>query len=132
MQLAQNKSVELNYSIVDFDNWQPAVEMYDCIVLIFVHLPETLRIKTHASVIKALKPGGTLILEAFNIKQLAKTSGGPKTAELLYTTQQLQSDFAALDELKISETQTTLDEGTLHQGPAEVIQLTARKPFKQS
>lgn len=132
MQLAQNKSVELNYSIVDFDNWQPAVEMYDCIVLIFVHLPEALRIKTHASVIKALKPGGTLILEAFNIKQLAKTSGGPKTAELLYTTQQLQSDFAALDELNISETQTTLDEGTLHQGPAEVIQLTARKPFKQS
>jgi hypothetical protein len=83
----------------------------------------------HQSAIKALKPGGTLILEAFTINQLPRNSGGPKTVELLFTSDQIRSDFCHLSEIEISETQIILDEGQLHQGLADVIQLTCHRPF---
>jgi SAM-dependent methyltransferase len=128
LQLATQKNVRINYFIQPFDDWNPEPDQYDCIALIFVHLPEGLRQQVHYAIKKALKPGGILILEAFTINQLPRTSGGPKTAELLFTKEQIDSDFKDFTFIRFSETQTTLDEGLLHQGLADVIQLVALKP----
>ena len=127
IQLADQNSVSINYSIQSLSGWDPDPEQYDCIALIFVHLPADLRQRVHQSAIRALKPGGIIILEAFTTKQLSLSSGGPKTAELLFTYDQLKSDFIKLSGVKISEKQAHLDEGLLHQGVAEVIQLTGFK-----
>jgi len=128
LQLADKKGVSIGYNIQLLDEWNPEPDQYDCIALIFVHLPDGLRQKVHNSVIRALKPGGTLILEAFTLNQLPRTSGGPKTAELLFSEQQITSDFKELIFTKFEETQSLLDEGPLHQGLADVIQLIAIKP----
>jgi hypothetical protein len=88
-----------------------------------------LRQQVHNAVIRSLKPGGTLLLEAFTLNQLPRTSGGPKTAELLFTRELIVSDFKELIFTEFAETQTTLNEGPLHQGLADVIQLTALKPI---
>jgi 2-polyprenyl-3-methyl-5-hydroxy-6-metoxy-1,4-benzoquinol methylase len=127
LQLAEKEGVSINYSIQTLDNWNPEPDQYDCIALIFVHLPEGLRQQVHRAVINALKPGGLLILQAFTINQLPRTSGGPKTAKLLFTKDQIESDFKNLANLKLTETQSLLNEGPLHQGLADVIQLTATK-----
>jgi len=128
LQLAKGKGVAVSYHIQSLDNWNPQPDQYDCIALIFLHLPERLRQQVNQSVIKALKPGGRLILEAFTINQLLRTSGGPKTTELLFTREQLESDFKNLAFVEISEKQVVLDEGPLHQGLADVIRLVAYKP----
>jgi len=128
LQLAKGKGVAVSYHIQSLDNWNPQPDQYDCIALIFLHLPERLRQQVNQSVIKALKPGGRLILEAFTINQLLRTSGGPKTTELLFTREQLESDFKNLAFVEISEKQVVLDEGPLHQGLANVIRLVAYKP----
>ena len=130
LQLAGQKGVTINYYIQSLEGWNPEPDQYDCIALIFLHLPDDLRWQVHQNVVKALKPGGTLILEAFTINQLPRTSGGPKTAELLFTKEQIANDFKGLGILKLDETESFLDEGPLHQGHAEVIQLTANKPIK--
>jgi 2-polyprenyl-3-methyl-5-hydroxy-6-metoxy-1,4-benzoquinol methylase len=127
-QLANQKSVSINYFIQSLDNWNPQAEQYDCIALIFVHLPEGLRQQVHRAVVRALRPGGTLILEAFTINQLPRTSGGPKTADLLFTAEHIEADFNNLSPVEISETQVILNEGQLHQGMADVIQLVGIKP----
>ena len=126
-QLANHNGVTINYTIQSLDDWEPESNQYDCIALIFVHLPEELRKRVHISAIKALKPGGTLILEAFTMNQLTRNSGGPKNAELLYTADQVKSDFSNLTMVEIAETQVILNEGPLHQGLADVIQLTCHK-----
>jgi len=126
--LADQKGVSIRYSIQSFDDWDPLPDQYDCIALIFVHLPDDMRKRVHQSVIRALKPGGILIMEAFTTRQLLRSSGGPKAAELLFTSDQLKSDFNNLSGVEILETQVQLDEGPLHQGVAEVIQLTGYKP----
>jgi 2-polyprenyl-3-methyl-5-hydroxy-6-metoxy-1,4-benzoquinol methylase len=128
LKLATHKGVTINYFIQSLNDWNPEPDQYDCIALIFVHLPEGLRQQVHNAVVKALKPGGTLLLEAFTLNQLPRTSGGPKTAELLFTKEHIESDFEHLTFTEFAETQTTLDEGPLHQGLADVIQLTAIKP----
>lgn len=128
IQLADQKNVSVNYSILSLSDWNPEPDQYDCIALIFVHLPEELRKKVHQAAVKALKPGGKLILEAFSVKQLTRGSGGPKNIELLFTMDQITSDFAGLSEIEIQETKIILDEGPLHQGLADVIQLCCIKP----
>jgi SAM-dependent methyltransferase len=129
IQLAKQKGVSINYFIQSLDDWNSEPGQFDCIALIFVHLPEALRKKVHQSAIKALKPGGTLILEAFTINQLTRSSGGPKISELLFTTDQIKNDVSSLSEVEIVETQVILDEGPLHQGLADVIRLICRKPL---
>lgn len=125
--LADTKGVTINYIIESLDSWHPAADQYDCITLIFVHLPDGLRQQVHHAAVRALKPGGILILEAFTLKQLSLTSGGPKTADMLYTSEMLQDDFKMLVEVETCETLATLDEGPLHQGLAEVVQLSGFK-----
>ena len=129
IKLATHKGVSIDYYIQSLNDWNPEPDQYDCIALIFVHLPEGLRQQVHNAVIRSLKPGGTLLLEAFTLNQLPRTSGGPKTAELLFTRELIVSDFKELIFTEFAETQTTLDEGPLHQGLADVIQLTALKPI---
>lgn len=129
IQLADRKNVSVNYAILSLSDWNPKPDEYDCIALIFVHLPEELRKKVHRSAIKALKPGGKLIFEAFSVNQLTRGSGGPKNIELLFTIDQIKSDFAGLWEIEIQETKVILDEGPLHQGLADVIQLCCNKPI---
>jgi SAM-dependent methyltransferase len=129
IKLATHKGVSIDYYIQSLNDWNPEPDQYDCIALIFVHLPEGLRQQVHNAVIRSLKPGGTLLLEAFTLNQLPRTSGGPKTAELLFTRELIVSDFKELIFTEFAESQTTLNEGPLHQGLADVIQLTALKPI---
>ena len=128
LKLATHKGVTINYYIQSLNDWNPEPDQYDCIALIFVHLPDGLRQQVHNAVVRALKPGGILLLEAFTLNQLPRTSGGPKTAELLFLEEQITSDFKDLKFTTFAETQSMLNEGPLHQGLADVFQLTAIKP----
>jgi len=128
LKLATHKGVTINYYIQSLNDWNPEPDQYDCIALIFVHLPDGLRQQVHNAVVRALKPGGILLLEAFTLNQLPRTSGGPKTAELLFLEEQITSDFKDLKFTTFAETQSMLNEGPLHQGLADVLQLTAVKP----
>lgn len=125
--LAIQKNVSINYHLQSLENWDSQSAEYDCIALIFVHLPDGLRQQIHQAAIKALKPGGTLILEAFTINQLPRTSGGPKNAGLLYTSAQIASDFTSLKIEEFIETQAILDEGLAHSGLADLIRFTGQK-----
>jgi 2-polyprenyl-3-methyl-5-hydroxy-6-metoxy-1,4-benzoquinol methylase len=127
LQLAKNKGVSIDYEIHALEHWNPEPDQYDCIALIFVHLPDGLRQQVHKAAIKSLKPGGTLILHAFTINQLPRSSGGPKTAELLFSKKLLEQDFKNIDIIELKETQVMLEEGQLHQGLADVVQLIGRK-----
>lgn len=128
LQLAKQKEVSVNYSIQSLGDWNPIPDQYDCIAFISLHMPPELRQQVHQAAIRALKPGGVLILEAFTVNQLPRTSGGPKTLEMLFTMDQIRNDFAGLSDIEIQETQIILDEGSLHQGLADVIRLTGHKP----
>ena len=130
LRLAHTRGVEINYIVEDLDILSLTERIYDAAVLIFLHLPEELRLKTHQNVIKSLKPGGKVIIEAFEKEQIKNNSGGPRDLELLYSMEDLFSDFQNFDLLKLEKVNSLLDEGNLHKGSATTVRIIAQKPTK--
>jgi len=123
--LATKNQVSINYLLADFDAFEAEPASYDVIGLIYAHMPSELRAKTHRKMLHLLKPGGKIILEAFHKTQLGKTSGGPQTADLLYSEEELRADFTECSHLDIKQENITLREGLYHAGEAAVIRLIA-------
>lgn len=127
IRLAASKNVVIDYMIQDIRSYRGKENLFDAVGLIFVQLPPEYRIKFHAELIKSLKPGGCMIVEAFSKAQLHNNSGGPKNEELLYDPDELRSDFDSLKILEFHSVKVHLQEGKLHHGIADVIRLFARK-----
>lgn len=125
--LAREKGVAIDYRIADYENVSFPEESFDCIVLIYAHMHPLKRKEYHQKLASFLKPGGTLILEGFSKQQIENNTGGPRNAEMLFSEEELRSDFGFFSELAVSETEITLDEGPFHQGKAAVIRVVGKR-----
>jgi len=125
--LAKENNVTVNYTIADAVETQLEEDKYDMIAFIFAHYPSSIRKQVHQKCIKALKPGGLLLLEAFNPLQLNNQSGGPKDIDMLYTAELLKSDFGDLNVKLLKELSTVLSEGKHHSGKGDVVRMLATK-----
>ncbi len=127
--LAQQRGVEL--AIIHDRMTDQAVQphSFDAVVLTFIHAPAQTRQQLHQACIRALRPGGVIVLEAFTPAQLTnnRPSGGPPTEALMFTPEMLRDDFADLTIETLTEEVVQLDEGPGHRGPADVVRLVARR-----
>ncbi len=125
--LALKYGVGINYQLKDAATAIYLSASVDLVVLIYAHLPPLVRKKLHRNVIKWLKPGGKIILEAFCPDQLKNQSGGPKDIEMLYTKEMLEDDFHGMSIEVLAYQHIQLNEGKFHEGPADVIRMIATK-----
>lgn len=125
--LAKVQGVKINYQLSDMKTVEYPVNFFDCIVLIFAHFHPFERNYFHQKLLSFLKPGGTVILEGFSKKQMLFSSGGPRNFEMLFSENEIESDFKSLTTIKIEETEVILNEGRFHQGPASVIRMVGTK-----
>jgi ubiquinone/menaquinone biosynthesis C-methylase UbiE len=121
--LAFENGASIDYQIAGYENIQYTPNSFDCIVLIFAHTHPLKRTEIHQKLTSYLKPGGILILEGFSKNQISYNSGGPRDIDMLFSKEELQSDFATFSELSVTETNYILDEGLFHQGTASVIRV---------
>ena len=126
LRLAELNNVEIQYDISSVENYQPEIAGFDLIALTYVHIPPTIRSEFHRKLVSLLKPGGSIILEAFNKKQVANQSGGPKVDPMLYDESLLNDDFQGLSEISFTNKEVVLDEGQFHQGKADVIRMIGK------
>lgn len=127
MLLARKNNVLVNYVIDDLTTFTVEREYYDAAALIFVHLGGEDREYLHREVLKGLKPGGILIIEAFDKDQIGNSSGGPKDPELLYSLQEIVEEFIDMDIKHLSREQIELNEGKYHKGKAIVVRFVGQK-----
>ena len=131
LKLAEKNNVNIEYIITNFDELD-LDKKFDYIFLCFAHfLPED-RESYHRKLIKYLKPGGKIILEGFSKTHLEnqaanKRAGGPPRLDMLFSKEELASDFKDLNIIKLEYTNRNLDEGNLHKGKADLINLVAEK-----
>jgi SAM-dependent methyltransferase len=119
---AEAAGVVMKVECADLSIWDWPKDWFEGLFAIFLHLPGELRAKVHAAMLRAVRPGGLVLLQAFATGQLRHTSGGPKQVELLYTAEILRKDFAGAKVLELEEKETEIREGHLHSGRAAVVQ----------
>jgi 2-polyprenyl-3-methyl-5-hydroxy-6-metoxy-1,4-benzoquinol methylase len=125
--LASENGVNIDYQIAGYENVHFKPHFFDCIVLIFAHTHPLKRTEIHQKLTSYLKPGGFLILEGFSKNQISYNSGGPRDVNMLFSKEELRSDFGLFSNLNIAETDIFLDEGPFHQGKASVIRVLGIK-----
>ncbi len=128
LKLALDRAVTLQAVCADVTTWDWPRDVYDVAVSVFLHLPPDQRPAVHAGLVRAVRPGGLVLLEAFTPRQRDYPSGGPPDAALLYDTETLRADFAGAEILELTEQETTLDEGPGHRGAGHTVRLVARRP----
>jgi SAM-dependent methyltransferase len=125
--LAAKQGVHLCTTVADLGAFEPTPGHYDAALLIFLHLPPPVRLLVHARTVAALAPGGVLIIEAFALRQLSNSSGGPKQLDMLCDENTLRRDFSGLEWAVLREEEVELDEGPLHRGRAAVVRGVGRR-----
>ena len=127
--LADEARVSVAYHVAGCDEWPWAVDAYDLVVAVFVQFADPeMRERLFANIVRALKPGGLLVLQGYTPKQLEYKTGGPGALSHLYTADLLRRAFASLQIVELVEYEAELHEGARHAGRSALVGLVARKP----
>lgn len=127
--LAAARGVTVDFHVADISGWDWDARPHDAVVAIFIQFAAPpLREAIFAGMIRALAPGGLLLLHGYSTAQLAHNTGGPRSIENLYTADLLADRFADLNILHLAEYEADLAEGTRHVGRSALIDLVAQKP----
>jgi cyclopropane fatty-acyl-phospholipid synthase-like methyltransferase len=128
MLLAAEKGVVITYDVLDIANMDYPSEKFDAAALIYVHFPDHVRQEYHRKIADKIKPGGSLILEAFCKNNLPYRTanpsvGGPDQLSMLFDLEALKQDFPGFLWEIAHETEIYLNEGNYHKGKAMVVRL---------
>ncbi|MCM2277880.1 MAG: class I SAM-dependent methyltransferase [Oligoflexia bacterium] len=124
--LAREKGVQVKTVVADLAEFRIEAGAWDGIVSIWAHLPKPLRARVHRDSIRALRPGGVFLLEAYRPKQLEYKTGGPPVVELLMTLEELREELAGLEILVGREVEREIHEGKGHGGRSATVQVLGR------
>jgi SAM-dependent methyltransferase len=127
LDLARERGVLVETIVCDLNDYDPGEGVWDAVVSIWCHVPPELRGVLHSKVIRGLKPGGVVILEAYHPRQLGYKTGGPPNADLMMTKVSLEHEFSGLRVLDSIEKDRVVQEGRGHSGLSAVVQFTALK-----
>lgn len=125
--LAERVGVVLDLTVGDLGSLVLEPEAYDLVYSIFAHTPSEVRAHAHREAVRALRPGGHFIFEAYRPAQLGRGTGGPQDPALLVALADVQSELAGLEFLVARECDRLVSEGERHTGVASVTQVFARK-----
>jgi 2-polyprenyl-3-methyl-5-hydroxy-6-metoxy-1,4-benzoquinol methylase len=132
VQLAEKHGVEINYEVGEFQSLTYSESQFDAIVLIYAHFPADTKSAYHKKLTTYLRPGGIVIFEAFSKKHLEyvlknEKVGGPKEIGVLFSIDEIKSDFENFEILQLAEEEIELSEGLFHNGKGSVIRFVGRK-----
>jgi hypothetical protein len=130
--LAEMKNVSIDYQVGELDTLGYHAEQFDAIALIYAHFPADIKSLYHKSLDRYLRTGGLIIFEAFSKKHLnyiAKNEkvGGPKDIDMLFSIDEIKSDFPHYEVIELEEKEIELKEGLFHNGTGSVIRFVGRK-----
>jgi hypothetical protein len=137
LRLAQANEVTIDYQVGELQTLNYKPDQFDAIALIYAHFPAEIKSSIHKTLDKYLRKGGVIIFEAFNkshLDYIAKNEkvGGPKEIAMLFSIDELKSDFANYEIIELAEKEVELHEGLFHNGTGSVIRFVGRKKLIDS
>ena len=126
--LAAERGVAIETVVADLADFLIEPDAWDGIVSIFAHMPASARVHIHRQVVRGLRSGGVLVLEAYRPEQLQYKTGGPPVVDMMMDLDGLRTELSGLEFEFAAETVRDVQEGPLHHGPGAVVEVLARKP----
>jgi 2-polyprenyl-3-methyl-5-hydroxy-6-metoxy-1,4-benzoquinol methylase len=132
LRLAEANDVMIDYQVGELPALDLKPEQFDVIALIYAHFPANIKSSYHRELNKYLKKGGLVIFEAFSKKHIDYISrnekvGGPKDIDMLFSPDEIRSDFSNYDIIELEEKEIELKEGAFHNGRGSVVRFIGRK-----
>ncbi len=127
LKLAREKDVQISFQVENFLFFQPKTDYYNLTALIFFHIPRQQRRILSVKLWDSLRPGGKLVMEVFSKEQLKYNSGGPQDANLLYSEQDILTDFPCFKPEYLETLERNIKEGIFHNGKASVVRFIGTK-----
>jgi cyclopropane fatty-acyl-phospholipid synthase-like methyltransferase len=125
--LAKEKGVKIETICVDLNEYTLEDNKWDAIICIFGHFPSELRRKLFSRIYPSLRQEGLFLLEAYSKQQVQFKTGGPQSADLLYSVHELTHDLKEFNHLEVKLKERFISEGKYHHGMSSVIQIIANK-----
>ena len=132
LRLAEANKVKIDYQVGDLQTLNYNTDQFDAIALIYAHFPADIKSLYHKALDKYLGKNGLVIFEAFSKRHLDYISkyekvGGPKDIAMLFSIDELKSDFMNYEIIELVEKEIELSEGLFHNGKGSVIRFVGRK-----
>ncbi len=130
--LAAANQLTIDYQVVELQTLNYHTGQFNVIALIYAHFPADIKSLYHQTLDKYLCKNGVIIFEAFSkshIDYIAKNEkvGGPKEVAMLFSVDELKSNFADYEIIELVEKEIELSEGLFHNGKGSVIRFVGRK-----
>jgi 2-polyprenyl-3-methyl-5-hydroxy-6-metoxy-1,4-benzoquinol methylase len=130
--LATKHAISIEYHVTDTFSLPYQKHQFEVIALIYAHFPAAQKSAFHKILIDLLTPGGIIIFEAFSKKHLEYVTqnekvGGPKDLAMLFSIDEIKSDFEHFEVIELLEQEIELNEGLYHNGKGSVIRFIGRK-----
>jgi SAM-dependent methyltransferase len=124
--LASEAGVSVDYTVADCEQYNWAAQSHDGVVAVFIQFADPeMRARLFANMVRALKPGGVLILQGYTPRQLDYKTGGPGQLSHLYTADLIRDAFKELQIVELVEYEAELNEGAKHAGRSALLGLVA-------
>jgi 2-polyprenyl-3-methyl-5-hydroxy-6-metoxy-1,4-benzoquinol methylase len=124
---ARERDVDVEWILADLTEWSPPPGAFDLVCVLYLQLPTVERRLVLGCAAEALAPGGTILVVGHDLANLAEGYGGPKSADVLYTAQDLAADLAQLEIERVERViRPVEDEHGLHEAVDAL--LLARRP----
>lgn len=124
---AEQTAVEVDFRCVDLGDYEPEIEAYDFVVVLFLHLQAEQRRLVLSRAAAAVAPGGTLLVVGHDSTNLTDGVGGPSDPAVLYTPEDI---VAELPELEIEKAERILRDVEGEDRPAIDALVRARQPTR--
>ncbi len=125
--LANKHNVKIKYITQDVTQYDASENTFDCIALIFLHMPSVGFYPMLQKLHKTLIDNGNLFIIGFHTDQLNYSSGGPKNEDWLLTSEKLNLELSEYTITKNDHILTELSQGYAHQGKGSIVIFKATK-----
>jgi len=119
--------VAVDWILADLTGWLPPAHAFDLVCVLYLQIPAGERHVVLERAAGALAPGGTMLVLGHDLSNLTEGHGGPTSADVLYTPDDLVADLAGLTVERAERViRPVEDEDGLHEAIDALVR--ARRP----
>ncbi len=126
-ELAAGRGVEVDWVVADVLEYEPEPSAFDLVAVLYLQLSRDDLLHAVRAAVKAVAPGGTLVVLAHDTTNLTAGHGGPKDAAVLYTAEDVVPELGDMEVERAEAVERTVP---LRDGEAVAVDafVRARRP----